>query len=103
MPNFLIFARILDYIYQIVFFFCNILSRQYALFYFKEKIMKKLFIIAMGILLSASMANAFDIKGNAVDAASDVANGKSAKEVAEAKKKEAVNAVKTEAEKNKKS
>lgn len=56
----------------------------------------------MGILLSASMANAFDIKGNAVGAASDVVNGKSAKEVAEAKKKEAVNAVKTEADKKQK-
>lgn len=52
MPNFLIFARILDYIYQ----------------------------IAMGILLSASMANAFDFKGETYG------NGKNTKEVASAKK-----------------
>ncbi len=64
--------------------------------------MKKLFIIAMGIIFSASMVSAFDVKGNALGAASDLSSGKSAKDIAEAKKKEAVDAAKAEAEKKKK-
>lgn len=61
--------------------------------------MKKLFIIAMGIIFSASMASAFDVKGNALGAASDLSSGKSAKDIAEAKKKEAVDAAKAEKKK----
>ncbi|MCX2717110.1 hypothetical protein OQH61_05105 [Helicobacter sp. MIT 21-1697] len=64
--------------------------------------MKKLFIIAMGIIFSASVASAFDIKGSAVGAASDLASGKSAKDIAESKKKEAVDAAKAEADKKQK-
>ncbi|TLD90866.1 hypothetical protein LS66_000585 [Helicobacter sp. MIT 03-1614] len=64
--------------------------------------MKKLFIIAMGVIFSASMVSAFDVKGNALGAASDLSSGKSAKDIAEAKKKEAVDAAKAEAEKKKK-
>ena len=58
--------------------------------------MKKLFLVAMGIVFSASMASAFDIKGQALGAAGDLMSGKSAKEIAEEKKKEAEEAAKAE-------
>lgn len=58
--------------------------------------MKKLFIIAMGILLSASMANAFDFKGETYG------NGKSTKEVVSTKKKEMKSSTKSELDKKKK-
>lgn len=58
--------------------------------------MKKLFIIAMGILLNASMANAFDLKGETYG------NGKNTKEVASAKKKEMKPSTKSELDKKKK-
>ncbi|TLD97226.1 hypothetical protein LS71_000225 [Helicobacter jaachi] len=61
--------------------------------------MKKLFLIAMGIVFGASVAMAFDIKGQALGAASDLASGKSAKEIADAKKKEAEEAAKKELDK----
>ncbi|TLE02808.1 hypothetical protein [Helicobacter japonicus] len=58
--------------------------------------MKKLFIIAMGIIFSASMANAFDFKGETYG------NGKNTKEVASAKKKEMKPSTKSELDKKKK-
>ncbi len=85
------------------FFLSNCLSWFITtIFTLQGDIMKKLFIIAMGIIFSASMASAFDVKGNALGAASDFSSGKSAKDIAEAKKKEAVDAAKAEAEKKKK-
>lgn len=72
-------------------------------YFFKEQTMKKLFVVAMGVLLGASVASAIDLKGAASNAAagaaSDLASGKSAKEIAEAKKKEAKDAAKAEADK----
>ena len=56
--------------------------------------MKILFLVAMGIVFSASIASAFDIKGQALGAAGDLMSGKSAKEIAEEKKKEAEEAAK---------
>ena len=58
--------------------------------------MKKLFLVAMGIVFSASMASAFDIKGQTLGVAGDLMSGKSAKEIAEEKKKEAEEAAKAE-------
>lgn len=61
--------------------------------------MKKLFLVAMGILLSASVASAFDIKGQAMGAASDLASGKSVKDIANEKKEEAKKEAQKEVEK----
>lgn len=57
--------------------------------------MKKLFFLGLGVIFSATLAFGFDLKSKALDAAGDLASGKSAKEVAEDNKKK----LKEEAEK----
>lgn len=64
--------------------------------------MKKLFIITLGVVFSASMAMAFDLKKDALGAAADLASGKSAKDIADSKKKEVEAAAQKEIDSKKK-
>lgn len=63
--------------------------------------MNRFFLMILGIFLSAPIANAFDVKSKTLQTTSELASGKSAKEVAEENKKELETKAKQKVQKGK--
>ncbi len=63
--------------------------------------MRKVILVLLAVAVCGTFANAFDIKDKALGAASDLASGKSVKDITEDTKKEVKNAANAEVEKQK--
>ncbi|WP_300450038.1 hypothetical protein V3I05_04985 [Helicobacter mastomyrinus] len=63
--------------------------------------MRKVISVLLAVAVCGTFANAFDIKDKALGAASDLASGKSVKDITEDTKKEVKNAANAEVEKQK--